>query len=520
MKIVYAKVGFVLLLIIVGCVTSCSSIQDVVATPSLSPQSNIAKLDLLSVEFNTEPTLIEPSKPVTVFVSIAANTNLECYGIPQVPLDGFLVVDNSLDSQYGTQGWGELQKLVEGFLSHTYPDAPVDQSGHASRYSLIDAEMSGRVVSQQKVAFEVPENIKERVSSVQAVSNKLDIENALQMAFDMWSANQRLDAQPVVVIFLREKSTIDQNVISKINSIISAGFDVFIIVNQAGTPPELQILSSDLDSWILENRFYVNPEERDLRKIFVSLSQGNTDWLAQEISLGIVTIPPNALEAFKIGSEVMVVGGGLVWDKKYISQDQQPHLLKYQARANPSLKPGDTIFVNLNLEYTDCNGFAQSSVQSIPISVQTERSESTPESVPDLPDIPDLPDAPDPNSTPTPDFVTPETIGETPETPNSSDISEMPDIPNVPDVFDFPEIPSISPAIPGALPAIMPILEWVGIILLLLLLIWVIWKLFKWFRRQETEELPAIAPEPPTVLDATPTWFKELRSIKRNKDDE
>lgn len=441
-------------------------------TPTITPipQGVVSPLDVVVPDYAVQPQLpLRPSTNVSVTYSLRPNPNSECYGIPLWPLDAILILDNSKDGTYGSMGWAGLKNSALEFIQEAGQEISDGTNRQASRFALVSTD--NLADDANSLGFISPSSALSELSAIPASDENLDLSAAITRAVAMQKSDSRITSQPVLALFLRNNSFITQSVYDSIDDAKNNGFDVVLITNSAGTESAHSISSEEGLRLVTQSRYLSNPSSEEIRKVFVSLAHGKTDWLARKISITAVMMPLDALEILQVGGNFTILDGVLHWDEDHILAGQ-PLSLTYQARVNPNLSSADNVYITFNLKYVDCNGFEQSLQRVFPLSLN---SPATPSSVDTLPG----------GQAPEPDPLSSSSPGE----------------------------PSMNPPVPSAVgwAEILPLLKWLGIILVIGILLYLLWKF--WPRKKSTNDGNGKIRVKVETLDMMPAWFRDLKAL-------
>ncbi len=424
-------------------------------------------LDVIDLTFAAEPRLLQRSQQVSIRVILEPKPNVECYGIPREPIDTFLIVDNSSHDKDGIQDWKGLQAIAREFVAHAAQEITNGNHRQNSRFSVISAQTDS--VDAQFVSADQASSI---LATLSESSTELDLASAIRAAASLYQISPR-QSQPVLVILTNQEDLLTdaaKTALADARSVMQAdsdhGIEVVFIAEAALSKETITAL--DIDNFSPGARLLLSPSVPDLRKLFIALSHGQTEWLAQNISVVAVTMPTDAFQAIHVQKNAAVVEGGIVWKEDHLLPGQHP-MLNYQVAINPDLSTDiKTIIVNTSLTYIDCNGVQNIELSSFPLELSGQTAPSAPSGVNGGAE------------------------------PGESGSAAGP-------VNTEPSIaPPASPLIDWT--ALLPLLKWAGVLLLILLLLYLLWKYLH--RKNVVVEPKPYMPK--EVLDPIPAWFKRL----------
>lgn len=499
-------------------------------SPTPTPIANISVPDagpVLSIQSTPDPLIASRTAEFEWALRGQREPDARCYGIPVRPLDLIFVIDNSASAGSGEAGSNldGTRQILQGFVTQSdqdiYVGIEVSAQGviSTSRRTSIGF-LSTRVVdSNTEIVRETLSQDYQRVREVidgLSSGGDTDTAEAIREATLRLQQRARPEARQVLVLMLHDRLPINDATVAAVEEARRTGIDVYLFSNPINIPPAETIDGAIALRLVDEEHFFSAPTPEQLRRAFVQMSGGSSEWVAREI-LVVAIWYPFGLEALDLTADSLAAQDTVLWRVEQLA-DQEEAILRYAARVGPQLAEEGIVHANIVITYLDCNGYWKSQVQSLSFLVREENA-PTPSPLPPTP--PPLSPSPEPLPSSTPGMATPR--------PTRTDfpITISPPVTVTPPPLQYPWqliswLSFLEPLI-GSLPVII---EWILIVIVVILLvaalIFLIWKLIEWLTKRKRRPdkgnggiKPPPLPLPPPTPEIVPQWIKDLTADKK-----
>lgn len=482
-------------------------------TPTSTPTPLAGRA--LAVPFSVN--LLLDSDPLRVNQTFQATLRLDslqatpCYGIPAFPVDLFFVVDNSGSAGNGEPGsnLAATRALIQDFITQSDQDIYIDPDyanllPQRSRIGLVSSNLT--TVGIEIGVLELTENLQEVRQAVEELEPGGDSDLAMGIqtaASALMGKGRRVSAVPVIVLVLHDDVPITDTAIKAALDASRQGIELYIIENtQYLGQPENAASADDAERMgVKPNYFLLDPTSLDLRRAFIQMSRGSTEWIAKDLYV-VNQWPDFSIEIISVAPDGLRVAGEVAWRVDHLSVGERVET-SYEAVVLDS--EDGVIETIVHVAYIDCNGYWQ--YVSYPFLVQVGAS---------------------PTETPTPVQSATKTPRLT-ATSRSVSLTSTPAVSDrdaggfdIPSPFELPGWRTLFSFLQPILADLPVLLQWLIPLLLLLLLIalllWLLWTLW----RRQRPVLEPVNPPPgkgdeggKVVRDCVPAWIKRLTEERR-----
>lgn len=499
----------------------------VTSTPTPVPDSAPVRL-LLTAQSTPNPMIGGETARVDFTLSAIQEAGATCYGIPRDPLDLFFVVDNSGSAGNGSgSNLALTRRWLDSFITLAEQQTPAGTPPQRSRIGLAASRVGagGTEILWQTLS----EDYAALRAALEGLPGGGDTELAAGIRQVTTALQQRArpNARQVLVLMLHDRLPLTEATFSAVTEARQAGIEVYLFANSLNLSSE-QVIDASLAQPIAEGDYFLSdPSVEDLRYIFVRMTGGSVNALAQNVALTILTTP-DGFRRPQLTPSGLVVTDTISWLVPQLTARENAELA-CQGDVGPLSARDGQMTLNALMTYQDCNGASRTQEAALVLRAQEPVATVTP---------------PPPSPTPSPitratdDAVTstprPDVPGPVNPTPTSrSGVSPLPEI-EIP-LPDLPEVdlrgpidqfliwlvgllPNLATAFAPLIGALPVILQWLLIILLIALLLFLLWRLFKmlkrlWGRKKPEPTVPPLQPvslPPQPSSPSIPQWIPAL----------
>lgn len=422
----------------------------------------------LDVQYQISPIPLTPTELTRIDLNLKGQNLSTCLGIPGKS-NVFLIVQ---PSEGQTALWERGKKLLGNFVDQADQDQDI-------LFGLIDKTAPDYFLGSL-------DDIQPKISTSVLPDNS-DLVVSIQSAVENWQQQVRPGATPAIILFIHHELEPSAGLNSALSLARQAGFLFHVIAYQAGTNPDQEPSLENFGGSIQPDEFTINPDATALRKIFIDVTSGSRDLIAQDIKLTVLWSPVDLFKpAFEKSQDLTTVNGNILWTPPFLKQNQDLGI-NFQGQVDTGADLTKASF-NLGLVYTDCNGFKQEQVAHLDLSNELASIIPTP-------------------------VIPPQGLK-----PNQSTGDNPPVVDTGPDKPLPPTgtggLATWLANIPILLGPILPYVGWILLAALILFLLYMLIKAMKNFFRKPEPKIPLQPSLPPhlSFYDTVPAWLKALRS--------
>ncbi|MBN2004304.1 MAG: VWA domain-containing protein [Anaerolineae bacterium] len=443
-------------------------------------------------------------------LSVTREPDTICYGIPRDPLDLIFVVDNS-----GSAGRGPGSNLaltrqwLESFISFAAQQMPVGSPPSRSRIGLAASRVaeSGTEILWQ--------NLTEDYTALYTILEDLpgggdtELAAGIRQAKIAFEQRARPTARQVLVLMLHDRLPLNDSTFAALSEVRQASIDVYLFANSLNVAADQAIDAALAQPITGEEFFLLDPPVEDLRYVFVEMSGGSMEVLAQDIAL-MMLATPDGLQDPKVSSSGSAITNTVSWGVPQLAA-QENAALTYEGEVGSLSARQGQMNLTAQIAYLDCNGYPRSQTAALVFRAQEPQNTPTPAAT----TVTEMPPTPLPTPTPPEDGSDSCDFFEWLEGIFSSEFGPIDQLLNWLGGIIPAGISSSLASLVGGVPIF---LQWVLLVILVLVLLYLLWRLFKMlkrlFGRKKSSPLPSSPSLPPSsprpVSPTLPQWISAL----------
>jgi len=352
-------------------------------TPSLPPTVPGA----ITISKTVSPEALIAGSKANVIIRLTGRTLAECLGLPGKPADVLLVIDNSTSAgdESPESNWTATRSLVQALLDQFSQTiyAQRDRPGQ-SRLGIVTTRAGVRG-PEPWLQVELTDDLSKLRSEFAKVTTGGDsnIADGIGLAGEVLALTAP-DRAKAILIIAHDNVPIP-NAFPAVQE-VSRSVPIYLLVNSKNLPPSEQITAEQATQLVGAGRFFIDPKQSDLRKLFVEMTEGDPTAAAAYVRVVDSWAPSEMVYISDIsGPGGRIEGGRAVWDIPRIRADEAIDL-KYTVTIGP-MAEGKRVQSLLSASLVDCNGFWHSDLGLLPheYMVPEATATSTPVPTPSVP---------------------------------------------------------------------------------------------------------------------------------------